>query len=251
VVKRALDKGMAVVNIDNPLSRKAQADHNFSVPFVGPDNEEGAWMVGSYIRNKLGRKRRIFIIEGIRSVENAELRKNGFLRALGEPGDCELLAMETGLWHSDEAFNVVSRLLKKYGAVDAVLCANDKMALGALRALDLANLSGKTLIGGYDNIEAVRYEMEQGAIHATAEQHPSLMGELGVKLAVDMLHHVPVDMRIKTPVDLVTYESFGKKVALCLSDLSNPFFKDLAKGRKKPPSYWASNYRLRTPKTVT
>ncbi len=233
VVERALDSGMAVVNIDNPFSREALAECKISVPFVGPDNEQGAWLVGNYIRNKLGGKGRFFIVEGMPGVENADLRKQGFLRALDGHGECEIVAMETGLWHSDEAFNVVSRLLAKHGAVEAVLCANDKMALGALRALDLANLSGKTLVGGYDNIEAVRYEMEQGVVHATVEQHPSLMGELGVKLARDLANGISVAGRIKTPVDLITYESFGKKVVLSVSDLSNPFFQDLVRGAKE------------------
>ena len=232
-VKRALDSGTAVINIDNPFSRKALAEHNISVPFVGPDNEQGAWLLGNYIRNKLGGKGRFFIVEGIRGVENADLRKQGFLRALDGHGDCEIVAVETGLWHSDEAFNVVSRLLSEHGGVDAILCANDKMAIGALRALDLANLSGKTLLGGYDNIDAVRFEMEHGGVHATVEQHPGLMGELGVKLARDLANGISVAGRIKTPVDLVTYESFGKKVALCVSDLSNPFFQDLVRGAKE------------------
>jgi ABC-type sugar transport system substrate-binding protein len=107
------------------------------------------------------------------------------------------------------------------------------MALGALQALDLMDLTGKVLISAYDNIEEVRNEMRNGRIQATVEQHPELMGQYGVQLAWQALNGNKVQMDVPTPLDLVTHEAFGKKIAIFISHLQNPFFTLLYHGAQK------------------
>jgi ABC-type sugar transport system substrate-binding protein len=101
------------------------------------------------------------------------------------------------------------------------------MALGVLQALDILGLVGKTVLAGYDNIEAVRSEMQSGKMHATVEQHPELMGQYGVELAVHGLEGKKLPLNLPTPVDLVTNETFDKTIALSISSLQNPFFISL------------------------
>ena len=233
ICKKAMERGIVVINIDNPLQKGTLSRYGISIPFVGSDNSQGAGMVGEYIKLKLGGKGRIIIIEGIRGVENADLRKKGFIRGVTKDSKIEILASESANWHTDEAFALVTKLLKKHGRPDAIFCANDKMALGALRAIDMAELTGKIWLGAYDNIEAVRNEMRNHRFHATIEQHPELMGRLGVELAVNALSGKRVPKYVSTPLDLITYEAFDKKVALCLSDLKNPFFSSLRLGAQK------------------
>jgi ABC-type sugar transport system substrate-binding protein len=107
------------------------------------------------------------------------------------------------------------------------------MAIGALQALDLMDLTGKILIGAYDNIEEVRNEMRNGRIQATVEQHPELMGQYGVQLAWQALNGNKIPKYTSTPLDLVTHEAFGKKIALFISHLENPFFKSLYQGARR------------------
>ena len=126
----------------------------------------------------------------------------------------------------------MSSLLEKHGAVDAVFCANDQMALGILQALDSRNLTGKVLVGGYDNIEAARNELRNGRMHATVEQHPELMGRYGVALAFQAMRGRKIPAYQETPLDLITHESFGKRIALSLSELANPFFAAMLEGAK-------------------
>lgn len=224
---RAIEAGIAVINVDNPLHRETMARLGIAIPFVGPDNREGAAKVGGYIRGRLGGRGRVMIIEGIRGVENAEHRKDGFVKAMRKGPAIEIAASESANWHTDEALSLTVRLLERHGPVDAIFCANDKMALGALQALDIAGTAGKVLLAGYDNIDAVRSEMREGRIHATVEQHPERMGEFGVQLAVQALNGEPVPPFIATPVDLVTHETFDKRIGLSISEMENPFFRSL------------------------
>jgi len=227
VCKTALEKGIVVVNIDNPFHQSTLERNGISIPFVGSSNQEGGALVGEYIRRKLEGKGRVIVIEGIRGVENAELRKSGFIESVTKDNAIRIVASETANWHTDEAFSMVTLLLEKHDRIDAIFCANDKMALGALEALDGLDSKGKVLLAGYDNIEAVRNEMRHGRIHATVEQHPELMGRYGVKLALQGLRGDKTPKHTSTPLDLITYETFDKNVGLSISTLENPFFVTL------------------------
>lgn len=227
VCKKALASGLVVVNIDNPLHKATMRKHGVAIPFVGPDNRAGAAQIGAYVKRRLNGRGRVIVVEGIPGVENAELRKQGFVETVSQDSSITIVASESANWHTDEALSLTVKLLKVHQSVDAFFCANDKMALGVLQALDILGLAGKILVAGYDNIEAVRSEMQTGRVHATVEQHPELMGQIGVALAVRDLGGDQLPEYMATPVDLVTHESFGKTIALSISSLHNPFFKSL------------------------
>ena len=230
---KALGRNIVVINIDNPLHKETMQQHGISIPFVGSDNRIGAGMVGEYIKRKLNGHGRVIVIEGIRGVENADLRKAGFIEAVTRDSAIRVVATESANWHTDEALSLTVELLRSHESVDAILCANDKMALGVIQALDLMDLTGKILIGAYDNIEEVRDEMRNGRIQATVEQHPELMGRFGVELAWKALNGKEIPEYVPTPLDLITHEAFGKKIALSISTLSNPFFSSLYHGAQE------------------
>ena len=232
VCEKAIKKGMKVINIDNPLHVTSLQKRSLMIPFVGSDNKVGASMVADYLKRRLNNKGKVVVLEGIRGVENADLRKKGFIETITRNSTIEVVASEIANWHADEAFSLTSRLLTEHPDIDAVFCANDSMALGTLQALEAAGLNGKVLIGAYDNIEEVRDAMRSGQIHATIEQHPELMGRFGVQLAWDVLRNKTVAVYHSTPLDLVTHDTFGQKVGLLISSLKNPFFTLLVNGAR-------------------
>ncbi|MGD9975316.1 MAG: substrate-binding domain-containing protein, partial [Desulfatirhabdiaceae bacterium] len=216
--------------VDNPLDAGEMAKSGFSIPFVGPDNFQGAGQVGNYIHQRLSGNGRAMIIEGIRGVQNAEDRKNGLIQALSKSPGIQIVSLESANWHMDEAMSLIMKTVRQPDSVDAILCANDQMALGALKALDMLDFKKKIWVTGYDNTEGLRYEMTQGRIHATVEQHPEVMGQTGVMLAWNALKGQKIPDKTITPVDLVTFESMNKKLHLSISSLSNPFFSSLVQG---------------------
>ena len=119
---------------------------------------------------------------------------------------------------------MTTKILTEHPDIDAIFCANDSMALGATQAIDLLGIPKKILVAGYDNIELVRTEIRNGRIQATIEQHPELMGEYGVDLAWKKLNGNKIPFYQPTPLDLITYEHFGKRIAFSISTLQNSFF---------------------------
>jgi len=82
VCKRAMDSGIVVVNIDNKLDEQVLADKKIKIPFVGPDNREGARIAGEYLAARLKRSDKVAIIEGAPNAFNAIQRKLGFEDAM-------------------------------------------------------------------------------------------------------------------------------------------------------------------------
>jgi ABC-type sugar transport system substrate-binding protein len=233
VCAKAAGRGIVVVNIDDPLDPQTLAAQGVEIPYVGPDNRRGAALVGAYVRQRLGGKGRVILLDGIRGTVSAEDLRAGLLEGLGVGDGITLAASECAYWHTADAVGASMRLLQAHGPVDAILCANDTMAMGAYLALELRGQAGQVLVTGYDNTQAVRSEMRNGNIHATVEQHPDFMGRIGLELALRRLRGEWVPGRVQTPVALITAESFDKTVGLSVSYLENWFFGALVAGARQ------------------
>jgi ABC-type sugar transport system substrate-binding protein len=246
VCKKAVEHGITIVNIDNPLDQTLLDKAGLSIPFVGSDNQTGGALLGRYVKRQLNGHGRVVIIEGVRGVGNAELRKSGFVNAVTQNSSIGIVASEPGNWTTEEAFAVTMKLLQKHPAVDAIFCANDKMALGALQAVDMLGLNDNILIAGYDNIESVRNEIRHKKIHATMEQHPELMGAYGVMLAQKKLNNGALPDKMATPLDIVTWETFDKKVAFSISDMKNPFFVSMVDGARSAADLYGMDLTVKS-----
>jgi ribose transport system substrate-binding protein len=203
-VKKAIKAGITVVNFDVKLDDKALAKAGLKdLVFVGPDNQEGAYLAGKELAKKLGKGGKVFIIEGNPGADNAKMRKAGFEKAAKESG-LKVLESRTAHWETEEANTLVTNLLTKHPDVQGVMAANDSMALGVVKALDAAGRSGKVLVVGFDNIPAVQKLVKEGKVLATIDQFGPEMAANCIKTGFRIKNGEPLKGWIKTPVKLVT-----------------------------------------------
>ncbi len=203
VLKRAKAVGVLVINIDNKLDANTLRQAELQVPFVGPDNREGAKRVGEVLAKKLKAGDEVAIIEGVTTAFNGQQRRMGFEDAMQAAG-MKLVSTQSGQWEMEKANTVASGILAANPNVKALLCANDNMALGAAAAAQSAGKAGQVQIVGFDNIAAVKPLLADGRILATADQHGDQLAVFGIEAALKVLkdNSVPVDQQ--TPVDVVT-----------------------------------------------
>ncbi len=205
-VVKAQAAGIPVVNFDVRLdAEQLKANGLEDFLFVGPDNEEGAYLAGMALAEKIGEGGKVFIIEGNPGADNAIARKAGFDKAVAE-GKLELLESSTAHWETEEANALVANLLTKYPEVQGIMCANDSMVLGAQKAVEAAGRDDIQIVG-FDNIAAVQDLIKQGKALATVDQFGADM----VKMAIEVGQKI-IDGEIeplgweKTPVKLITIE---------------------------------------------
>lgn len=207
-VKRAIDAGITVVNFDVTLDKKALVESGLPEDFlfVGPDNADGAEMVGDHLGKTLGAGAKVIIIEGNPGADNAKQRKEGFMRSV-KKHNLNLLVSTTAHWETEEANTVMTNLLTKHPDVQGVMCANDSMALGAVKAIEAAGRIDDILVVGFDNIGAVQELIKQGKVLATIDQFGPEMAANAIKIGFKILGGAVLKGWQKTPIELVTIDN--------------------------------------------
>ncbi len=207
-VKRAVDAGITVVNFDVTLDKgamkKAGLPDDFL--FVGPDNADGAEIVGDYLGKTLGEGAKVIIIEGNPGADNAKQRKAGFMRSV-EKFKLELLTSRTAHWETEEANTLMTNLLTLHPDVQGIMCANDSMAVGVEKAIAAAGQTGKIQIVGFDNIGAVQKLIKEDKVLATIDQFGPEMAANAIKVGFRILNGEKITGWEKTPIELVTKDN--------------------------------------------
>ncbi|MDR6956767.1 ribose transport system substrate-binding protein [Pseudomonas brassicacearum] len=207
VIKKAVDAGITVINIDNQLDPAVVKSKNINVPFVGPDNRKGARLVGEYLAKQLKAGDEVGIIEGVSTTTNAQARTAGFKDAM-EAAQIKVVSLQSGDWEINKGNQVAASMLSEYPNIKALLAGNDSMAVGAVSAVRAAGKAGKVQVVGYDNINAIKPMLKDGRVLATADQFAAKQAVFGIETALKMLKGEKVDSGtngvIETPVELVT-----------------------------------------------
>lgn len=203
VVRRAMAQGIVVVNIDNRLDAEIIADAGIRIPFVGPVDREGARAVADYLAQILLAGDEVAIIGGISTAFNAQQRQLGFEDAMDAVG-ANIVSVQDGGWHQAKASTIASALISEYPDLQALLCSNDNMAIGAVAAVRQAGKTGKIQVVGYDNISATHVLLRNGDMMATAEQYGSQLAVYGIEFALQILNEGVIPEDRMTPVDLIT-----------------------------------------------
>jgi len=176
---------------------------------IESDEETGAYEMVRHLAS-LGH-RRIMHLSGGRGLVGAERRVEGYRRALrdtGLPFDPELLVESH--YAVPEGRNAMERWLSTHGVErlpDAVFCASDGIAVGALEALSARGLRVPEDVSlcGFDDSLAARCTVPQ---LASVRQPLRSMGARAVDLLMERLHahdsHVPVEKLTNGPVVFAT-----------------------------------------------
>jgi ribose transport system substrate-binding protein len=203
VCQKAQQAGIVVVNIDNKFDDAVLASSQVRIPFVGPDNRQGARIVGEHLAKHLQPGDKVALVEGAPNAFNGVQRKFGFEDAM-EAAGMIIVSSQSGYWEMDKANQVVAALITEHPDLKAILCANDSMALGAVAALRDARKLEAVKVVGYDNIAAAQRLLQEGHLLATADQHADQLAVFGIEYALEMLESNTTPADRETPVELVT-----------------------------------------------
>jgi ribose transport system substrate-binding protein len=203
VLVKAQAAGIPVINVDNRLDPDLSKEKGLvGVPYISVDNEQGAYLSAHYLAEHTTRPAEVAIIEGIRDARNAQDRRAGAVRAFGEDKDIQVVASETANWKIDEAYQVAERVLVQHPNVRAIFCANDMMALGALKYLQDKGRSD-VLVAGFDALDEAQAAINDGRMLVTVDQQAGQQGYLGVKYAVMAMRGEQVPAETMVDVKLV------------------------------------------------
>ena len=193
-VKKLNEAKIPIVLVSNPLPGRF-------VTYVGADDFEIGYRQAKYLFEHLGGKAKIVIIEGTPAAPTNRERVRGYRRALGEFSGIEVLASGIGNYQQPDAKRVMTKFLGEHPRIDAVLSANDGMALGALEALKAA---GRTsVVIGINGIAPAIKQIEAGALLASVDFNMFKIGCTATRAAVRYLKNEPLPEKIMLPAEII------------------------------------------------
>jgi DNA-binding LacI/PurR family transcriptional regulator len=195
-----LDQSLPVVYAGRPLL----PDQPGSSYFVGVDDiagERGA------IEHLISRGRRsIAVIAGPQDMPPGLDRLEGWRQAVGAHGLDNPNLVEFGDFTSVSGAHAMRRLLARGIPIDAVVAANDQMAVGAYTAIREAGLripDDIAVVGFDDNYFGLTANPPLTTVHQPSIELGSAMAEVLVKL----IEGRPVDRVTTLPTELIVRES--------------------------------------------
>jgi ribose transport system substrate-binding protein len=133
-VKKLNEANIPVVLASNPLP-------GGFVTYVGADDFEIRYRQARYLFDTLNGTGKIVVIEGTPAAPTNREGVRGYKRAFAEFPGIQVLGSGVGNYQQPDATRVMEKFLADHAQIDAVLSANDGMAIGALEALKAANRS--------------------------------------------------------------------------------------------------------------
>jgi ribose transport system substrate-binding protein len=173
------------------------------VLFAGSDDRALARDIARYLFARMGGHGRIVVMEGTPASATSHLRLAGFKDALAEHPSIQVLRSLQGEYQRTTARDVFLSAADCWPKADALLCANDAMALGALDAIEKAGSDVRPLIAGVNAIPEAVAAIAAGRMLATASFDAMAMSEIATEAAIRHLRGEPVPAEIMLPVQVI------------------------------------------------
>jgi ribose transport system substrate-binding protein len=199
-VKQLNEANIPIVLVSNPLPGKF-------VTYVGADDHEIGYREARYLFEHLGGKGKIVIIEGTPAAPTNRERVRGYQKALAEFPGIELLGSGIGNYQQPDARRVMEKLLSEQPRIDAVLSANDSMALGVLEALKAANRT--SIVIGINGILPAVKQIEAGSILATVDFNMFKIGCMATRAAVRQLRQESLPEKVMLPAEIIDRSNYS------------------------------------------
>lgn len=184
IVKLANNASISVISYDRLIQ---EANVNYYVSF---DNVKVGQLQADYIKNRL-QKGNIALIGG------AYIDKNSFLLQFGqmgvlqpyiERGDIKVVYNKmVKAWTFDDGYEAAKECLRN-NKVDAIICGNDLLARGAIKALQERGLAGKVLVAGQDADSQARENIIQGLQTMSVYKSIEDLASNAARMAMDLAH---------------------------------------------------------------
>ncbi len=178
-VEAAIQSGVPVVTVD----RRVDGVEGI-LAHVGADNVKGGEAQAQALMAAFPDGARIFHLQGQPGAGPAIDRNQGVHNILDAQADkYQIIFEQTANFARAEALTVTEAGLAANGEPDAIICANDDMALGAIEACAARGFSN-VRIYGFDALPEALVAVRDGTMAGTVEQFPGEQSRTAVRIAV-------------------------------------------------------------------
>ncbi len=200
-VEKANEAGIPVIATNRDLN-----GGNFAM--VRSDEKQAGTLQGNFMAKHLPPNAKVVYLMGESTQSSANQRWEGFKEAcLDKRSDIELLAKIDANWSEAEALKYMTLWLQIFPQIDGVICGNDTMALGALKALKASGRSEGVLISGVDAKKAAVKAVAAGEMAQTVKQDAAKTADSISGLLQEVLKGQMPSGEVKVPFVEITRDN--------------------------------------------
>ncbi len=179
---------------------------------VGADNVLGGEQQGKALLELFPKGATIFELLGTPGATPAIDRSKGLHNIIDSHPEIKIACQQTGEFNRDKGLSVTENCLGATPNPDAIVAANDDMALGAVEALKAAGLLGKVKVIGYDALPETLKAIQAGDVYGTVEQFPGEQARTGLRTLNDFMTKgtKPAQHDIFIAPELITAKNLDK-----------------------------------------
>ncbi len=180
VVEQANEAGITIITVNRDIKGGERIE-------VLSDDYEAGKLQADYMVKNLPQGAQIVYLEGTATQSSAQNRWEGFKKeCLDKRADIKLLDMQDGDYSKSEGMKIMSLWLSLFPKIDAVICGNDQMALGAVEALKASGRLQGCLVSGVDAVDDALKAIKAGEMVQTIKQDAVKQGEGAADIAAQV-----------------------------------------------------------------
>lgn len=176
--------------------------------YVGSPNLEAGKLQGDYMREHLPKNAKILYLQGTLGLNHTHQRWDGFKTAcLDQRPDIELLSAQSGNFERDQGMKITEDWIQSFPKFDAIVSANDQMALGAIQALTVANRLNGVLVTGVDGVEDAMENVKAGSMSQTILYNAPHVAKTGFEVMMGRIEGKSFPKEVFVPFVSVTKDN--------------------------------------------
>lgn len=177
--------------------------------YVGSQNYDAGKMQGEYMAESLPENAKVLYLAGTAGMDHSAARREGFNDALKNAGrtDVQILADLDGDYQMSKAMQITEDWIQKYPQFDAIVAANDQMALGAVEALKGANRLSGVQITGVDGLAEAYTAIKNGEMVQTILQDAPGQAKSAYDVIQKLMKGEAPDKEVLVPFQSVTADN--------------------------------------------
>ena len=201
-IEKANEAGIPVISL-------VISSHGGKFTYVGSSSENAGRLQGEYMHDHLPKDAQIVYLQGTLGLYHSGERLKGFKEALNRP-DVKVLATQSADYDRAKGMQTTEDWIQTFPHFDAVVAANDQMALGALQALKGADRAKGVLITGIDGLADTIKAVSTGEVAQTIFQNAKGEADACVQVLEDLAAGKPAPKEKIVPFEPITKDNVAK-----------------------------------------
>jgi ribose transport system substrate-binding protein len=201
MAEKAAKRNIPLITIDSNI------DSDVVKSFIATDNISASQAAGHTMAELINKKGKVAIVSYVQGVATAIEREKGFINAISEYPNIEVIGIEHSNGDPQEAYRITKKIIQQHPDIAGIFGANQRSSEGVGRAIKEMKKNGKIKVVAFDSSEEQIQYIEGDIIQAVIVQKPFNMGYLGVKIALQAARGKQVKERIDTGFAIITKDN--------------------------------------------